>query len=572
MKPLALSRSTLRRLNLFASFFLCFLSTLCALRKLNYPLIGIDDANIYFVYAKNLANGYGFVYNIGGERVEGFTSLLWTLISAIAFKFFAHPEITLLIINIVLVSLGIACALNYLQSSFSDGKRIGIAGISWSAFYLLMIFTSPRYITWNTTTLMENALWSTLLLLITIFVIRDNLVPRTINYQFIPLTILLFVTRPESIVWVAVFTLILFFRFTFQTNLAHASKALAPSVISSTLTLVFLTLFRLYYFGYPLPNTFYAKVSPSFAYDLEQGTIYLIRYFLSDFTTKVIVISVFLGCIESFLKPMPKRPIFFLPFIAATGLFVPMLTGGDHFASFRFYQNIHPIMILCAIYIAQKILSETNRNLKFLVLPSRGSVLLTLTLTLPVIFGLAISESDAWDRFVPEVYTEFYIAKHQRENGVFLENFFSSFPSLPSIGVIGAGGIKYAYSGKIIDLTGLNNTIMAHNHGDRMGYKNHAAFEVKTFYELQPDILLPTPVDKSWQYDEMKLKNGLENVVLLKGLFDDPQFLKLYEFAKVSKKSNSENRLAVVAWFRKDIIKFLNSEPAFVVEKNKYDP
>jgi len=46
------------------------------------PLTGIDDANIFFTYARNIAAGEGLVYNAGGERVEGFTSLLYTLVCA----------------------------------------------------------------------------------------------------------------------------------------------------------------------------------------------------------------------------------------------------------------------------------------------------------------------------------------------------------------------------------------------------------------------------------------------------------------------------------------------------------
>ncbi|MGZ9166993.1 MAG: hypothetical protein ACXW4U_17620, partial [Anaerolineales bacterium] len=122
MKPLHLSPNLLRKLNLISSFSLCLLACFLALKKLNYPLIGIDDANIYFVYARNLANGYGFVYNIGSERVEGFTSLLWTLISALVFKFSSHPELTLLVINIVLASLGISYALGYLQDVVLDQR------------------------------------------------------------------------------------------------------------------------------------------------------------------------------------------------------------------------------------------------------------------------------------------------------------------------------------------------------------------------------------------------------------------------------------------------------------------
>src|SRR6187402_2180008 len=48
------------------------------------PLVGYDDANIFFVYARNLVDGHGFVYNAGGEHVEGFSSFLWLLICSAA--------------------------------------------------------------------------------------------------------------------------------------------------------------------------------------------------------------------------------------------------------------------------------------------------------------------------------------------------------------------------------------------------------------------------------------------------------------------------------------------------------
>ena len=41
-----------------------------------------DDEMISMRYAKNLAEGNGLVWNVGGERVEGFTNPLWTFIMA----------------------------------------------------------------------------------------------------------------------------------------------------------------------------------------------------------------------------------------------------------------------------------------------------------------------------------------------------------------------------------------------------------------------------------------------------------------------------------------------------------
>jgi hypothetical protein len=40
-----------------------------------------EDAFISFRYASNLIQGHGLVYNVG-ERVEGYTNFLWTLILA----------------------------------------------------------------------------------------------------------------------------------------------------------------------------------------------------------------------------------------------------------------------------------------------------------------------------------------------------------------------------------------------------------------------------------------------------------------------------------------------------------
>ncbi len=569
--PLILSPSNLRKLNLFAAFSLCLSASFLALRRLDYPLIGIDDANIYFVYARNLANGHGFVYNIGGERVEGFTSLLWTLISALAFKLSTHPELILLMIDIVLVSLGVAYTLGYLQHAYSGEDKTWRTKLLWPALFLILIFTSPRYVVWNTITLMENALWSTLLLLTTIFVIRDHPSTRAMNLGFIPLSILLLLTRPESIAWVIVFAAVLLLCRAFTSNLKNAVKALAPSAACIVLTLGVLTLFRLRYFGYPFPNTYYAKVSPSLSYNLELGTLYLIRYFLSDPIAAIGILSIFVSCIYSIFRPTLREGMFYLPFIGATGLLLPLLTGGDHFGSFRFYQNVYPITLLCLIYFARRILPQMVGSIKYPQLSSQMRNVLFASMALLGTYGFVRSQAHAWSAFPPEIKVEFNVAEYERRNGVFIENLFSSLPRLPSIGVIASGGIKYSYSGEIVDLLGLNNTTMAHNHGDRKGYKDHAAFEIATFYKLRPDIVWPIQVDSNWEYSEADLRTRWENTLGFKGLFNDRHFLELYEYGKVGKKSEA-NGIALVAWFRKDFLREVIGNSSFDVTEYEYTP
>jgi hypothetical protein len=70
-----------------------------------------DDGMISMRYARNLADGFGLVWNPGGPRVEGYTNLGWTLVMALAQRCSPSDNLAILFIQI----LGMAClALNCL--------------------------------------------------------------------------------------------------------------------------------------------------------------------------------------------------------------------------------------------------------------------------------------------------------------------------------------------------------------------------------------------------------------------------------------------------------------------------
>src|SRR4249920_1270831 len=71
-----------------------------------------DDAFISFRYAKNLVEGRGLVYNTG-ERVEGYTNFLWTVIIAAGMGLGIDP-VTLAIGLGIIFSLATILALAYL--------------------------------------------------------------------------------------------------------------------------------------------------------------------------------------------------------------------------------------------------------------------------------------------------------------------------------------------------------------------------------------------------------------------------------------------------------------------------
>jgi hypothetical protein len=53
---------------------------------------GFDDAYISFRYAQNLVEGHGLVYN-PGERVQGYSNLLYTLLSALGIALFGPDNV-----------------------------------------------------------------------------------------------------------------------------------------------------------------------------------------------------------------------------------------------------------------------------------------------------------------------------------------------------------------------------------------------------------------------------------------------------------------------------------------------
>jgi hypothetical protein len=60
---------------------------LAYIRRASFPIQGkryfhpFDDAMISMRYARNLAAGHSLVWNTGGEKVEGLTNPLWTVLN-----------------------------------------------------------------------------------------------------------------------------------------------------------------------------------------------------------------------------------------------------------------------------------------------------------------------------------------------------------------------------------------------------------------------------------------------------------------------------------------------------------
>ena len=457
---------------------------------LGCPVTGIDDADIFLVYARHFAEGHGFVYNIGCEYVEGFTSMLWTLVGSGFFRIFQTLEIPLLVLNLF---FGVAATGACLRRT----ERPGI--------FLLMLAAAPAWFAWCQISLMETGLWCLIVTLLGLAVIERR---ETALMLLLPF---LLITRPESMLlgaWAIVLVVL-------REEKGSRFKSAVGPVLVFGLSLLLLIGFRLWYFGYPVPNTYYAKVSPSVFANIRNGLGYLLGFTSSG---AAIFLVIALWASQLVRGGKERSAAFWLALFLLPGIGIPVLVGGDHFGGFRFYQPLWPLLCLLAADAWPKLADKV-----------RPSIAKTVLAAL-VIAG--------WGQFTlsANLKHEFRIAREGRANGAVLVQMFQDVECWPTVATITAGGNKLSYPGHVHDLMGLNSIEMAHAPGYWDGYKNHTGFNRDIFYRWMPNILL---CGDSEEFDSM----------VLGGLHDDPRFNLFY-----TKCTLHRNGVKLNAWYSNEFL------------------
>lgn len=545
------------------------------------PFLGIDDAYIYFVYAKNLVNGHGFVYNIGGERVEGFTSMLWVLICSAFYKLFTESYFrqALMVLNILMVSFALFRLVDFIDRRYFGRNKI-VPSLA-SLCILCVLFVVKGYLDWTVLSLLETGLWSSCLIITILHLLELCYAPppKSESIRFGLLLSILVLTRPESLLLAAVFLTIRFL--VLLQKKRNFLSALKPSIFPTILfaaSFAGLILFRLKYFGYPFPNTYYAKVSSDTLGNIKEGITYFFKFFY--------VYPVYWACFIMLLASLWVRIklIFkgwqqFITFndddlaqtivvlISCVAFLLPMMVGGDHFSLFRIYQPFVPVFLM--LLVNKNFIQKNLFDWQILKIPGNqipGSV--WLILFVPVIYLMNTPKYFVGERipYKASLLSDFSFPYTYRQVSVKLNHFFDFTPK-PSIGRIWAGAYAFGYDGPTIDLLGLNSTIMAHASQIKIGLKNHASFNKTAFYKLQPDFVEGHFLDAAEQLNfqvpdnrpdfEKRFEYGV-----LKGIHHDSAFIQLYQPVLISR-SGTEGSFFTYA--RVDYIPFLR-EKGYKVE------
>lgn len=235
---------------LAASFLVFLVSALAERNAL------LDDTYITLRYANHLAEGRGLVWNIGGERVEGFTSMLHVVLLAGAIRAGVAPETAATVIA-VLAALGTAFLLIVVAR-----RQFGL--LAPPAALIVGLYLADRTTVGLTSIALETQLFVFLLCLC--YLLAISFVEEPVLGKGIALAIATFASvlcRPDGAIYGAgIYAVLGIYLIAaarrHETVPGHVKAYLSPVVLLAGLGLAY-GLAKYQYFGYLLPNPFYVK-------------------------------------------------------------------------------------------------------------------------------------------------------------------------------------------------------------------------------------------------------------------------------------------------------------------------
>jgi len=309
-----------------------------------------EDSFIAFRYARHLASGHGLTWNVGKLPVEGYTNYLWVLLLALA---------TLLHLSLPPFSqvVGMAAGVGVIFYTYRFACDVLHQRATHSLLPCVLLAASGPFATWASSG-MEATLFTLLVLMGCYYFALHLSTHRSSHLLASSVAMLLAtLTRPEGLMCFAVLV-VLYFVLAETTFRASLGKFL-PALLVYLVPLFAHFLWRLSYFGYPLPNTFYAKTGGSW-YQFLRGAMYA-GYFLVYFILPYLFLVALLVWERSNAgRKAPFRPVRVMlrehhgiaicaSLCAAYTLYI-VAVGGDYMAMFRFFVPILPLIYLMIGY------------------------------------------------------------------------------------------------------------------------------------------------------------------------------------------------------------------------------
>jgi arabinofuranosyltransferase len=283
-----------------------------------------DDAYITFRTIDNFINGFGLTWNVS-ERVQVYTHPLWMFILS-AFYFITSEIYYTSITVSILISTGAVLLLFYKLSN----------SITNTIFISLILIFSKAFIDYSTSGL-ENPLTHLLIVVFFILYFKDEEGDKKL-FNLSLIASLAVLNRMDIILIFLPALLVIYFRGNKLKGLLIAAAGFSPFILWE--------IFSLFYYGFPFPNTAYAKLNTGISQIelIQQGFHYLLYSFYLDPLTPIVLLA-------GIIIPLVSKNRALLPLTIGIACYmIYILNIGGDFMGGRFFSA----PLLCSAIVISK--------------------------------------------------------------------------------------------------------------------------------------------------------------------------------------------------------------------------
>jgi arabinofuranosyltransferase len=310
------------------------LASALAVFRWSQRVVVFDDAYISFRYAKNLVNGAGLVFN-EGERIEGYTNFAWTLLSAAGIAAGFDPLTTTRVVGVISYA-AIAATLTFLWFRWTENDIF-----RWLGFPALWLIFARTGFAAHAGSGLETMTVALMILWVGVAAFELE-VPWWASGL---LAGVLCTVRADAALAVGVVGLILLLRARLGGEGWVAGFKLASRWASIPFAFIAAhTLFRLVYYGEPLPNTYFAKAGGIYA--LERGAWYVATVVRARPEVGALLVAALIGLLLS--RGRSRAVISYGLLYAALYALYLIKVGGD-FMEYRFMWMVYPTVMLAGL-------------------------------------------------------------------------------------------------------------------------------------------------------------------------------------------------------------------------------
>lgn len=426
----------------------------------------IDDAFISFRFAQNLAEGHGLVFNLG-ERVEGYSNLFYVLLSAAGMKLGMDP----LLWGRIWSTMAMGGTLAFLPGIVrllapEENAHHPVPGI----VAQVVLAATGAVACWMLAGL-ETAFF-------TFFAVwgwRAAIKRQTIMAGIAG--VLLILTRPEGPALAAIFMgwALLPGRALTAVESSRFKTWLGPTILLIGTAAFFV--WRHDYFGYWLPNTYYAKTG-DLAGQLKTGWPYGLN-FLVYYGGTLLVTGV-IASLRGGTSILFSRDTLFSLFVVVFWFGYTVAIGGDMLGMFRFWVPVLPLFTTTVVTL----LSGTG----WITRP-RGAIITTVILMIALLPASFLGKERR------------LVSIHMSEanlGGWILagDAMAAQLPKDSTIALGPAGYIPYVTRFQTWDFYGIIEPHIAHQDVKfTQGYAGHEKHDGDYIVSLRPDFILIGNVD-----------------------------------------------------------------------------